>query len=454
MNRFRSISFKHRSLPVFPVVLAFVFFVFPLIVCAEEYRELTLEEAYHSALKYNERISASGHRVDQAKEDIRIARSPLLPQIQVQGRHIRMKEATDPRSGITLPDHYNEASIQASQVLFHGGKLRIAIQASRYVAEGSEYENYRTRQQILYSVSESFYNVLFARRFTEIAENQLTRSNQHLELARQRQEVGLVDITAVLRAQVQVAAAMEAVEDAKNNYTIAKEQLALEMGISTVPASVMEPESIEMEDAGVDAYIESAFNSRRDLMAAEKWLMAAEKQVEAERRDFLPSLSLEGGYFRVDEDRIYAGDDYNWQAALVATYPLFTGLRDTAEIARARAMESEMQAAYNRAKQEIRLDVRSSYADIQTRKKMIRHLGEQVDAAQAHYDQVSAKFEEGLASTVDVVDAHTALNEAELSLANVYYRLQLDHLRLQLATGEFLEDMVHSKNTIKEGQSG
>lgn len=454
MNQFRNISFKHRSLPIFQLVLAFVFFVFPLIVCAEEYRELTLEEAYHSALKYNERISASGHRVDQAKEDIRIARSPLLPQIQARGRHIRTKETTDPRSGITLPDHYNEASIQASQVLFHGGKLRIAIQASRYIAEGSEYENYRTRQQILYSVSESFYNVLFARRFTEIAENQLTRSNQHLELARQRQEVGLVDITAVLRAQVQVAAAMEAVEDAKNNYTIAKEQLALEMGISTVPASVMEPESIEMEDAGVDAYIKSAFNSRRDLMAAEKWLMAAEKQVEAERRDFLPSLSLEGGYFRVDEDNIYAGDDYNWQAALVATYPLFTGLRDTAEIARARAMESEMQAAYNRAKQEIRLDVRSSYADIQTRKKMIRHLGEQVDAAQAHYDQVSAKFEEGLASTVDVVDAHTALNEAELSLANVYYRLQLDHLRLQLATGKFLEDMVHSKNTIREGQSG
>ncbi len=453
MNRFCGIAFKHRFLTAFPFVLAFVLFVFPPIVCAEEYRELTLEEAYHSALKHNERISVSGHRVDQAKEDIRIARSPLLPQIQVRGRHIRMKETTDLRLG-TGPDHYNEASIQASQVLFHGGKLRIAIQASRFVAEGSEYEDYRTRQQILYSVSESFYNVLFARRFTEIAENQLTRSNQHMELARQRQEVGLVDMTAVLRARVQVAAAMEAVEDAKNNYTIAKEQLALEMGISTVPASVKEPESIEMEDAGVDAYIESAFKSRRDLMAAEKWLLAAEKQVEAERRDFLPSLSLEGGYYRVDEDRIYYGDDYNWQAALVATYPLFTGLRDTAEIARARAMESEMQAAYNRAKQEIRLDVRSSYADIQTRKKMIRHLGEQVDAAQAHYDQVSAKFEEGLASTVDVVDAHTALNEAELSLANVYYRLQLDHLRLQLATGEFLQDMVHSNNTIREGQSG
>ncbi len=437
MNRICGTALKRLLFIVFSLM---VFFAFPLHARAEGEREVTLEEAYHSALRYNEQVLASEHRVDQAKEDIRIAKSPLFPQIQLQGRHIRMKETT--RFGVTGPDHYNEASIQGSQVLFQGGKLRIGIQASRYVAESSAYEDYRTRQQILYAVSNSFYNVLFARRSTDIAESQLTRSNQHLELARQRQEVGLVDMTAVLRAQVQVAAAMEALEQARNNYTVAKERLALEMGISTPPASVKEPETIETADATVDAYIEYAFQHRQDLLAAEKWLLAAESNVKAERRDFFPSLSVEGSYSLVDEDRIYDGDDYNWQAALVASLPLFTGFKNTADVAKARAQKSEMQAAYNRAKQEIRLDVRSAYVDIQTRKKMIRHLTDQVDAARAHYDQVSAKFEEGLASTVDLVDADTALNEAELSLANVYYRLQLDHLRLQLATGEFLQDML------------
>jgi outer membrane protein TolC len=43
---------------------------------------------------------------------------------------------------------------------------------------------------------------------------------------------------------------------------------------------------------------------------------------------------------------------------------------------------------------------------------------------------------------VDVVDAETALNEAELGLASAYYQLQLDHLSLQLATGAFLKDML------------
>ncbi|MFO8111695.1 MAG: TolC family protein [Desulfosalsimonadaceae bacterium] len=439
MNRFCGTALKRRFFIVFSLM---VFFAFPLHVRAEGEREVTLEEAYHSALRHNEQILASGHRVDQAKEDIRIAKSPLFPQVQLRGRHIRMKETTYQGLGITGPDHYNEASIQGSQVLFQGGKLRIGIQASRYVAESGVYEDYRTRQQILFAVSNSFYNVLFARRSTDIAESQLTRSNQHLELARQRQEVGLVDMTAVLRARVQVAAAMEALEEARNNYTVAKERLALEMGIPTPPDSVKEPETIEMEDATVDAYIEYAFQHRQDLLAAEKWLLAAESNVKAERRDFFPSLSVEGSYSMVDEDLVYEGDDYNWQAALVASLPLFTGFKNTADVAKARAAESEMQAAYNRAKQEIRLDVRQAYADIQTRKKMIRHLNDQVDSARANYEQVSAKFEEGLASTVDLVDADTALNEAELSMANVYYRLQLDHLSLKLATGEFLQHML------------
>jgi outer membrane protein len=429
-----------------------VFHVTALPAHAGGEREIALEEAYHSALQHNERISASGFRVDQAQEDIRIARSTLMPQILLQGRSIRMKE-TSPFSGLGIPggagvpdfsrpDRYNEASIHASQPLFRGGRLRNSVLAARYASEGREFEDYRIRQQILFTVSNSFYNVLFARRSTEIAENQLTRSTRHLELAQQRQEVGLVDITAVLRARVQVAAALEALEQARNNYTIAMEQLALEMGIDQPPASVREPESLDIEAVPVETHIAHAFANRRDLMASEKGRLAAERLVNVERGDFLPSLSLEGSYLLVDDDAVYYGDNYTWQVALVASYPLFTGLRDTAELARARARESEMQAAENRIRQEIRLDVRSAYADIQTRKKMVQHISDQVESARAHYDQVSAMFEEGLASTVDVVDAETALNEAELGLASVYYQLQLDHLSLQLATGAFLRDML------------
>ena len=457
MNRLCRTMFKRLFFQTISFALGVALLAFPAPVFAGGEREITLDEAYRSALEYNERISASRYRVQQAREDVRIARSPMLPQVRLEGRHIRLKES-DPAAGFgdlaadfgldpdafdfRGPDNYNEASISASQVLFQGGKLRAGYLASQYAAESSEFEDYRLRQQVLFSVSGSFYNVLFARRAMGIAENRLTRSTRHLDLARERYEVGLVDITAMLRAQVQVAAAMEAVEQAKNDYTIAKERLALEMGVAEPPATVKEPEPIEVPEAPVERHIEYAFDNRRDLMASQKGRRLAEKQIDAERADFYPSLSLQGSYTVVDDEAVYGEDKYNWQAALVASYPLFSGFRDTAEVAKARAMESEMKASENRIKQEIRVDVRSAYADIQSRKKVVEHINDQVRAAKANYEQVSAKFEEGLASTVDVVDAETALNEAELSLASVYYQLQLDNLGLKLATGEFLGDYL------------
>ena len=178
-------------------------------------------------------------------------------------------------------------------------------------------------------------------------------------------------------------------------------------------------------------------------MASERGLLAVQKQVEAERRSFFPTLSIEGTYSRVDDDAVYYGDDYTWQAALVLTYPLFTGLRDTAQIARARAGESEMQAAFNRIKQEIRVDVRSAYANIQTRKQMVRFFDDQLKSANANYEQVNAMFREGLVTTIDVMDAQTALNEAEQGLASAYYQLQLDKQSLLLATGVFQQTLIN-----------
>jgi len=82
------------------------------------------------------------------------------------------------------------------------------------------------------------------------------------------------------------------------------------------------------------------------------------------------------------------------------------------------------------------------YLDIKTQEKVLASLRDQVQSAQANYEQILAQFEEGLVSSVDVVDAQTALNEAELRLARAYYTYQLDQLRLRLATGTFVHDRV------------
>jgi outer membrane protein len=164
---------------------------------------------------------------------------------------------------------------------------------------------------------------------------------------------------------------------------------------------------------------------------------------------------VESGYTVTNEEALFYGDDSDWHVALTASYDLFTGWRDTARVNAAASENRQLKAEYARLKQAVQVQVRSVYLDIKTQEQVLASLRDQVQSAQANYEQILAQFEEGLVSSVDVVDAQTALNEAELRLARAFYTYQLDQLRLQLATGTFVQNRVQefvtgSKSSVYE----
>ena len=284
--------------------------------------------------------------------------------------------------------------------------------------------------------------MLLGRRSIEIAENALQRAIQQMDRARAQFEVGILTQTDVLRAEVQVAQSREQLERARNQYDIAIERLALEMGTEAVADSLEEPVERTFSSRPVAELFATALDNRQDYDQAAKQLQAAQQRVAFEKADFYPNLSLTGEYIRTDEDALFYGDDYNWEASLVLSYPLFTGWQTSAEVDRARSEKNQAEFSLSRLRKQIRTEVRSVYLDIQTQQKVIDQLRQQVATARRNYEQVTAQFEQGLLTAVDQVDAFTALNEAENRLAQAYYTYQLDLIRLELATGTFQEDLL------------
>jgi outer membrane protein len=182
--------------------------------------------------------------------------------------------------------------------------------------------------------------------------------------------------------------------------------------------------------------------NRQDYEQAAKQVQATEERVAFEKADYFPNLSLTGEYTRTDEEALFYGEDYNWEASLVLSYPLFTGWQTSAEVDRARSEKSKAEFSLSRLRKQIRTEVRSVYLDIQTQQKVIDQLRRQVASARRNYEQVTAQFEQGLLTAVDQVDAFTALNEAENRLAQAYYTYQLDMIRMEMATGRFQDDLL------------
>ncbi|MDZ7760863.1 MAG: TolC family protein [Desulfovermiculus sp.] len=426
-------------------------------VAAESTQEfqgaLTLDQAYTLALEHNEDIKASAQGIDQAREQLREATSPLLPQVNLSAQARRQKEHELNVSGLR---DYATMTLGVSQHLYQGGKLWHSRKAASQSFAGEKSRHFRTVQDILFRVAAQYYEVLLAERSISVAREQITRTKRQLELADSRFEVGLVNRTAVLRAQVQVANAQEQLERAMNQRAVAMENLHLELGLQEMPEDIAAPQDMTFADQPMPALYAEALAKRLDLAELEKRLHAAHSTIQSEQANRAwPQLAVESGYTVTDEEALFQGDESDWHVALTASYDLFTGWRDTARVNVAQAENRQLKAEYTRLKQAVQVQVRSVYLDIKTQEKVLDSLRDQVQSAQANYEQIVAQFEEGLVSSVDVVDAQTALNEAELRLARAYYTYQLDQLRLRLATGTFVHDRVDqflakSKSYISE----
>lgn len=399
---------------------------------------LTLEQAYATALKNSNQVRSSREQVHQARQDLRISTSQLLPQLNARAEYTRQKEL----SGFNPVDRFGMLSLSASQHLYQGGKVWNQRQASQFALYSQKKRHFRRLQSILFNVAIQFYEVLLANQNIVIAENQIHRTQQQLERAEQRLEVGLVNKTAVLRAEVQVARAREQLERAKNQRAVALENLRLEMGVQEIPADLQEITEKRLEEISPERLCARGLEKRRDLQQMAGGWQAAEATVQAEKGDFWPRFLLEGSYSRTDETVIYSGENDDWNVSVKALYPLFTGFRETSEVHKARRRKKELGADYSRLKRAISAEIRSVYLDLKTQKKVIQSLEEEVASAAANHEQFVAQFNEGLVSAVDLVDAQTALNEAERRLSLAFFNYQLNLLRLKLATGTYEQDRV------------
>lgn len=413
-------------------------------------RALDLDEAYETALTKNEEIYESLQQKRQAVAGVTEAKSRLYPRLEVSASRVHQKELTqlqlDPATLTTTErtfqheDNYHY-EVELRHRLYTGGKTWSGWTIRETEALGESYRHFRRKQEVLFQVARRYYGVLLARRNREIAQNTVERSRSQLERARGRHDVGEVTRTGVLRAKVSVSRAEQQLQRARNNLKVAREQLALAMGSDTPATAVESVPFRSMPDSGVEHYYRLAFNNRRDLRQARTQRRVTGERVDWQRADYYPNLDLVSRYENRDKPR-FSDETEDWSVRLVGTYPLFSGWEQTSEVRQAQSRHRAAVARYERMKKEVRVRIKNLYLELRTQNKVIETARDEVASARQNYERITAEFDQGLASSVDVNDALTALQEAESRLANARYNFQLGLIRLRLASGIFQEDRL------------
>jgi NodT family efflux transporter outer membrane factor (OMF) lipoprotein len=190
-------------------------------------------------------------------------------------------------------------------------------------------------------------------------------------------------------------------------------------------------ESVRLPDlpAGVPSEV---LVRRPDVRQAEQQLVAANANIGAARAAFFPRISLTAaiGTASSDLSGLFSGGSWGFTAAPSLLQPIFDAGRNRAGLASAEVSRDIAIAQYERAIQQAFRDVADGLAGRATFDDQVRALAAVVEAETERFRLARLRYENGIASYLDLLDAQRSLFAAQLLL--VQARLQRLQNQVQL----------------------
>ena len=397
---------------------------------------LTLSQCIDITLRTNPTIIAALYSVDVSKEQVGEALSNYYPQVSAQAAYNRLK----PYPGMSLVPQtaYNAytGSISLNQTILDFGKTSSSVGISRYNLESSRMNLNTTEDTTILSVKQAYYAVLQAKRNLDVAADVIKQYQLHLDQAQGFYKVGTNAKIDVITAEVNLSNAKLALINADNTLKIAWVTLRNAMGVSNAPEFTIEDNlsfkkyPITLEDAAV-----RAFENRPDLKSIIAQVHAAEENISLQRTGYYPFLSGNASYSKEEIDLSPYTISSSWDIGVALNIPLFNGFLTSHQVAQAKSNLYLVKENEEALRQQIILDVRQSYLNLQAAEASISAAKLSADEATENLALANGRYVAGVGSTIEVSDAFASYVSAEAAYNAALYNYKIAQASIENAMG-------------------
>jgi TolC family type I secretion outer membrane protein len=413
---------------------------------------LTLEDAIRTALEKNPRISAARFQLDASAARITQARSGLYPRIDFSESYSRTNNPAlvfstrlnqeqittqdfDPSSLNDPSSIQNFASVLSlSMPIYEAGQVRIGVDQARLGQESATLSADRVRQEVISTVVASYIGVLLLQDQLEVIRQTLESAKANRKIIQSRVQSGLAVKSDFLRAQVRVAELEQEQLNARSQVDVARATLNAAMGISTDEARHPIPfKREETKPDNLEKWLQVAFQNRPDLKEMRLQELSAEQEVKKAKMAHLPGLFLTGNY-EIDSEE-YDRTANNYTVGLVLRANLFSGFGLQAKVREALANLQQAKAGLRQLELAIGVETRKAYSQAVSSFERIQVAEAAVAQADEGLRIVRNRYESGLFTIVNLLDAELALQQARIQYLRALYDHKLGLTRLHLAAG-------------------
>lgn len=424
----------------------------PKLVLGEE--PLTLETSIDIALKNSIIIDSAKEGVKAATAQKREAITGFLPKFNTSYSYQRLNEAPFMRFvGLPAPlntlngtevlagtqNNYNW-SIEARQPLFTGGGLIANYQASRIGEDAAQIEETAKRQDVVQEVKIAYYDILRAQKIMDTARQSVEMLTAHRDVAQNYFNVGMIPKNDLLHAEVELANGKQTLIKAQNAVEIAKARFntVLKRKIFT-PVEIVDVLKYQPLEKQLDECFDIAMKNRPELNIAALRATQAGKLVNAARSEYFPTLSLVANYGRFGDNPSVAGSDFkdaeSWYVMGVASWNFWEWGRTKFRVDASKARENQALDAQKELNDQIALEIKYSYLNLQEAEKQIAVSQKVIEQAEENFRIAEERFKERVSTSTEVLDAQTLLTKSKSDYANALGDYNISYAKLQRAMG-------------------
>lgn len=401
---------------------------------------LTLAEALAMAEKNNRDI----HLAEYARDLARWQRSEIRRthglKVTLEGRGGRIDGKAYDSARLTGQkyDHDYSGTATATFPIFTGGKLENSIKAADYSYDAANLTAEAAKQTIRQATTAAYYGVLHCFNLVKVNSDSVETLREHQKNVDAAYAVGTVAKNDVLRSQVQLANAEQSFTNALNDFYVAVSRLNNIIGLPTAndtrPADEMVYRGYDLQ---LDKCLEYALSHRPDGIAARRKAKAARYALSAEKGGALPEIALVASRSVAGEtigSRNHVSGD-NWFAGVSASWNIFDNGITRAKVKQAKAQYQQALEAALQQEEKIRLEVREAFLDMTAAERNIITAGKAVEQAKEDFKIASLRYESGIGTHIDVMDAEDNLNKSRTNYAVALYSYNIGKAELDRAMG-------------------
>ncbi len=408
----------------------------------------TIEELYDIAEKNSTQLRPSFTAEEEARQDVRVARSGRLPDIDASlslsfiGDGFTTDRGFSDYQKAPIPHFGNTLDIKISQPVYTGGAITKGIEMAELKATAARYATELQRENIRFQLTGFYLDIYKFANLRTVVENNIAQARKVLDEMKARHAQGVALQNDITRYELLVSNLELQLVKINNTLAILNNNLVttagLPEGTEIVPDTTILARSLPTAEERW--WQQEAVNNAPALKLAGSAVDISRKAESLARSEMLPKIGLQAGWnidgpILVEVPPINRNLSY-WYVGVGVNYSLSSLYKSNKSLAKSRAATKVALEKYDATSENISLGIRADYVRYLEAYEELKTQQKSVELAERNYKTTSTRYSADMALITDMLDAVNSKLDAEQQLVNARINIIYYYYKLLFTSGK------------------